>query len=190
MTLCRHGALPRLLTMPGPIARRGKHRHRPCIGWPHRSHERQSRIRFGHIARNALRVLSKSPTAAGTFAVESPDERQKSRRLGQRHYRSHRKRSTVRVVPIRDAANGMTEDLDRRFREQPAPTICWVPGLHQRLHQPLTFRGNRSQLLTESPPKVQSVSRYVRLTQRQPPSNETTRWQTLSKGRQNRGDKI
>ena len=60
--------------------------------------------------------LVQFPAAARTLAVESIMQRRERRRLGKGHDRFERQRVPVGVVPIRDAADGMSQDLDRRFR--------------------------------------------------------------------------
>ena len=56
------------------------------------------------------------PAAARTLAVKSVVQGRKCRGLRYRHYRFERQRVSVGVVPIRDAADRVSEDLDRRFR--------------------------------------------------------------------------
>jgi hypothetical protein len=64
----------------------------------------------GHIAR--LRRVGERPSAAWTFAIKSIDECPECLWLWQSHNGLERQRIAVRVMPIGDAADRMSEDFD------------------------------------------------------------------------------
>ena len=61
-------------------------------------------------------LMVEFPAAARTLAVESMMQRRECGWLRQGHDRFERERVSVSVVPIRDAADRMSQNLNRRFR--------------------------------------------------------------------------